>query len=354
MNLLKVFDNLQTQFISGFKIYLDLGTSTTRIGAADKGVILKEPSYLAYNSLAHEYIFFGDEAKNILGKTPEFLTIVRPMISGIVSDFDAEVALVKKFLERSIHPYMNQYFLLKPPLTALATFPSIATEIEQKAVEEVALKAQCTTVTLIKKPLATAAGCGINILSHTPHLIVDMGGGLIEISIVSGGGIVAAKTLKNAGEHMDKLIGSYAYLKHGITLGEATCKKLKIECFNLDNKDGVMLVRGKSLENGLPKSVKIRTGDIKEALINSFAQVADAVKDLIEFSPPEVVDEIFDSGMYLTGGLSSVSGIESFFKEELKIEVVKPPHFADASIYGLIAIDKQKDLLNRLANYSRN
>jgi len=180
-----------------------------------------------------------------------------------------------------------------------------------------------------------------------------MGGGLIEISIVSGGGIVSNKTLKLGGEHMDKLIGNYIYLKHGVILGDATCERLKTECFNLTGEEKIQLVRGKSLENGLPKSVKIKTGDIKEALLNPLIQITDAIKELIEIAPPEVVDDIFDSGMYLTGKLASIPGIESFFKEEIKLEVLKPEHYADASIYGLMSIDRQKGLLNKMLGNRR-
>jgi len=354
LQILDWLKNIPIPFITNFKVYFDLGTSTTRIAVKDKGIVLKEPSFLAYNSQSKDYIFFGSEAKNILGKTPEFLKIVRPIVNGIVSDFDAETVLTKRFIEKSISPYTAQFSFLAPPLEALAVFPIIATEIEQKAVEEVILKAQCSSVTLIKKPLAVAAGCGFNVFSHRPNLILDMGGGLIEISIVSGGGIVTNKTLKNAGEHMDKLIANYIYLKHGVMLGEATCERLKIECFNFTGQEKVSLVRGKSLENGLPKSVKIRTDDIREALLNNFIQIVDAVKELIEVSPPEVVDEIFDSGMYLTGRLASIEGLEKFFSEELKIEVVKPTHFADAAIYGLSLLDKEKDTIYRIASYSRS
>jgi len=336
-------------FLTTFKVYFDLGTSSTRIAIKEKGVVLKEPTALAYNSQSRDYIFFGSEAKNILGKTPEFLKIIRPIVGGIVSDFDAEVALTRKFIEKSVSPYISQLSILKPPMEALAVFPVIATEIEQKAVEEVILKAQCSSVSLIKKPLAVAAGCGLNIFSHKPSLILDMGGGLIEISIVSGGGIVTNKTLKNAGEHMDKLIANYVYLKHGVILGEATCEKLKIECFHFAEEEKISLVRGKSLENGLPKSVKVKTSDIREALYNNFVQIVEAIKELIEISPPEVIDEVFDTGIFLTGTLASIPGIEKFFGDEIKIEVFKPTHFADAAIYGLSILDKEKNAVDRVA-----
>ncbi|MFA5136822.1 MAG: rod shape-determining protein [Patescibacteria group bacterium] len=353
-SLFDTLRNISLPFFTGFKVYFDLGTTTTRIAIKDKGIVLKEPSFLAYNTEVKDYIFFGTEAKNIMGKTPEFLKIIRPIISGIVSDFDAEVALIKKFIERSVSPYLQSRIFIQPPLEALAVFPVITTEIEQKAVEEAILKAQCNSVTLIKKPLASAAGCDINIFSHKPNLILDMGGGLIEISIISGGGIVTNKTLKNAGEHMDKLIANYVYLKHGVVLGEATCERLKLECFNFTGEEKIQLVRGKSLENGLPKSVKIKTSDVREALYNNFIQITDAIKELIELSPPEVVDEVFDTGIFLTGKLAAIEGLDTFLNQEVKIEVNKTPHFSDAAIYGLAVLDKEKGVVQKIASYTRN
>ncbi len=347
-NPLSFFTFRSFPFLKPLKIYCDLGTSTTRIAVKEKGIVLREPSYIAFNSQSNDYIFIGSEAKNILGKTPEFLKIKKPVVNGVISDFDAEVALMNRFINRSISPYLHENPLLKPTVVALTTYPSIATEIEQKAVEEVILKSTATAVQMIEKPLATAAGCGINIFSHNPQLIIDMGGGLVEISIVSGGGIVSRKTLKNAGEHMDKLIANYIYLKHGIILGEITCENLKMNCFHFQEKEIVQLVRGKSLENGLPKSIKVKSDEIKEALQSNFTQIIEATKELIELSPPEIVDDIFDQGILLTGKLAEIKGIDAFFSKELGINTSIPPHFADATINGLIALDKMPHAIERL------
>jgi len=345
------FDSLRKfrlPFFGSLGIYADLGTSTTRLAIKDKGIVLKEPTYLAFNSLSRSYIFCGREAKDIVGKTPEFLKIVRPMVGGIVSDFDAEVAIIRFFIEKSIYPYLRQFPLVKPTLSALAAYPVIATEIEQKAVEEVMLKAGCASVNMIERPLATAAGCGLDIFSHTPNLIVDLGGGITEISVVSGGGIVASKTIKHSGEHMDKLIGNYIYLKHGVTLGEATCERLKTELFTFEGENKMMVVRGKSLENGLPKSIKITSLDVKEALLTAFMAIVDAIKELVELSPPEIVDEIYERGILLTGQFASVKGLERFFKDEIKIETTSVKNYQDATINGLMLIDKLPGAAERL------
>ena len=291
-----------------------------------------------------EYLFFGSEAKQILGKTPEFLHIVKPMVNGIVSDFDTEVALLRYYIEKSITPYTRS-MLIKPPIHAITAVPTIATEIEQKAVEEALLKSGCSKVTMIRKPLATTAGAGFNVFYHKPHLVVDIGAGVTEISVISGGGIVSFKSLKQAGEYMDKVIANYIHLKHGVVLGEATCEKLKISCLNFGDTEVSELVRGKSLENGLPKSVKIRSSELREALTPTYTLIIDTVKELIEMSPPEIVNDIFQEGILLTGKAALIPGFSNFIAKELKIEVVVPEHADEATIYGLLKISESPDHL---------
>src|SRR3989338_8885765 len=251
LNLMDILRKIKLPFLTNFEIYFDLGTSITKMAIKDKGVILREPSFLGYNSRAKDYSFTGTEAKIILGKTPEFIRVIRPIVNGVISDFDAEVFLLRKFLERSVYLYSGNK-ILKPMMTGIATVPTIATEIEQKAVKEALLKIGMSQVFLVEKPLATAAGAGLNIFSHEPTLIVDLGGGLIELTVVGSGGILSQKTFKNAGDQMNKIIFNYVYLKYGIILGEATCEQLKIEILNFRNIEKIVVTRGKSLENGLP------------------------------------------------------------------------------------------------------
>lgn len=333
---------------STVELYFDLGTSQTKIGIKDKGVILREPTYLGYNTRIGEFIFFGREAKSIVGKTPDFIKITRPVVNGVISDFDAEVALIKKFLEQSVYLYFSNK-LIKPLIRAVTIIPSIATEIEQKAVEEALLKAGSSEVYLIEKSLATAAGCNIDIFSHQPNLIADLGGGLIELSIVSSGGIVSQKNLKTAGDHMNKLIYNYIYLKYGVILGEATCESLKIELLNFVNNEKATTIRGKSLETGLPKSVRITTSDIKEALLTNFNQISDGIKELIEDAPPEILDELLKRGIIITGGLAQIEGIDRFFSTEMKIDVYRVEDVNNATINGLMKLSKNFDQIIRLA-----
>jgi len=346
-NLIDKLTKIKLPFFSNFEIYFDIGTSVTKIAIKNKGVILREPTVLAYNSKAKEYIFFGGEAKSIIGKTPDFIKIIKPVSSGVISDFDAQVALLKKFLERSVNLYFKNSWI-KPPLTGIASVPMNATEIEQKAVEEALYKAGLTQVFLIEKPLATASGCLINVFSHEPSMVVDLGGGLIELSIVGSGGIISQKTLKIAGEAMNKIIYNYIYLKYGLILGESTTELLKLNLLNFNDDEKTVPIRGKSLETGLPKSVKIKSSDIKEALLTSFNQIIDNIKELIESAPPEIVDEILKKGIILTGGMSKIKGIDRFISDEIKIKVGFNEHFESTTVHGLMRLARHEDDFSKL------
>lgn len=346
-NFLSKLGNIRIPILSNIEVYFDLGTSATRIAIKDKGIVLQEPTYLGFNNRIKDYIFFGKEAKVILGKTPDFIKIVQPVINGVISDFDAEVSLIKNCLEKSVFLYFSNQ-ILKPTIRGIASVPSIATEIEQKAVEEALLKAGCSSIMLVEKPIANAAGHHLNVFSHSPNLIVDLGGGLIEMAIISGGGIIAHKTLKNAGEHMNKLIYNYVYLKYGIILGENTCENLKINLLNFINDEKIATIRGKSLESGLPKSVRIKTSEIRESLINNFNQIIDGIKELIETSPPETIDELFKRGIILTGGLANVKGVDNFIASEIKMDTVCSNIPLENTINGLVNLSKRPENLSKL------
>lgn len=348
LNFIEKLSRIKIRFLSSVGLYLDLGTSNTRIAIKDKGIVLREATVLGLNKKTKEYIFFGQEAKSIIGKVPEFIEIDRPIINSTISHFDAAVALLHNFIQKALSPYASHYPLIKPGFAVTIAVPYIATEIEQKAVEEALLKVGASKVSIIHKPLASAIGCGFNIFAHKPVFIVDMGGGLIEMTIISGGGIVLQRSLKNAGEHMNKLIYNYIYLKHGLLLGELSCEELKMKLLNFEGVEKAIIVRGKSLETSLPKSVKIKTSDIKEALLSNFNHIIDTIREMIERSPPEIVDEIFDHGIILTGGLANIAGIHTFFSNELKIKLTPMENPDSATITGLIKIGRRGEMLERL------
>lgn len=348
MNFIQNLKKMRVPVLSTLNVAIDFGTTNLRIGIRDKGITLDEPTAIGRNIKTNEYVFFGNEAKSIMGKVPDFIKIERPIINSIISSFDGTVALLEQNLQRSVAPYLSAYPFLKPSVHMHAAVPSIATEIEQKAVEEVLQKCGASEISIYEKAVVTGIGCGFNIFVHQPICIIDMGGGTIEISILSGGGVVTQKTLKTAGDHMNRVIYNYLYLKHGIMIGENSCEDLKITLANFGDEEKATLVRGKSLENGLPKSVKVRSSDVKEALLTTFNHILDAMKEVIELSPPEVVDELYKNGVILTGGLAQIQGLDQFFSSELNLPVKISEHKQHATINGILKVSRRSEQVHRL------
>lgn len=348
MNFIQNFKKVRVPLLNAMNVAVDLGTVQLRIGIREKGINLDEPSIVAKNIKNNEYVFFGSEARSIVGKVPEYIKIEKPIVNSIISSFDGSVALLQKNMQRAVAPYLHSYPLIKPGLHIHAAVPSIATEIEQKAVEEVLYKCGASEVSIYEKAVVTGIGCGCNIFIHHPVCIIDMGGGLVEISILSGGGVVLQKTLKTAGEHMNKLVYNYLYLKHGIILGENTCEEMKKALITFGDEDAVMQVRGKSLETGLPKSIKVRSADIKEALLTSFNHILDAMKEVIELAPPEIVDELYKNGILLTGGLANIPKIADYFSTELQLPVKIAEQKQHATINGILKISRRAEMVQKL------
>lgn len=346
--ILSKIQTLSSRLLGGAIVALDVGTSTIRIGIHEKGVVLREPAYIGLNTKTNEYLFFGEEAKEIYGKAPNFIHVVRPLNNGIIADFDANTLLIRHFLEKSVYPFFLNKSFLKSKLIGYTVVPVSSTEVEQKAIQESLLKAGLSEVFLIEKSLATAAGANLPVFSHTPWFVVDIGGGLIEMAVIIMGGIVAYKAVKNAGRHMDGLLINYIHLKYGVAIGEQTAENLKIALFALDNEQKVATVRGKSLENGLPKSIRVKSNDVKEALVGSLNHIIDMAKELMETVPPEIIDGILKNGIVLTGNLARIKGIDAFFTADLKIPVMMAENPEDTTINGLLKLIGDKDHLKKV------
>jgi rod shape-determining protein MreB len=336
-----------SSFLSQTRVAIDIGTSMTRIGIDDKGIVLREPTFVGHNVRTGQALFLGDEAKQIYGKAPEFIKIVKPIENSIISDFDSTVALVREFLRKSVYPYYHSSFI-KKGLAAYTAVPSSSTEVEQKALREALLKAGFNSAYLLDRSVVSAIGTGSNIFTNKPVFVVDMGAGSIEVALIIMGGIVNAKVLKVGGDHMDKLIYNYLHLKYGLIIGEQTAELLKNDLYSLAESKAVKPIRGKSLENGLPKSVRVSSNDIREALSIPLNHIVDGIKELIETSPPEIIDGLIKSGAVLCGNLARVPGIDAFIMNEVKIPVIVAKHPEDAAVRGILELFKDEVKLKRV------
>ena len=334
-------------FSSGTRVAIDIGTSLTRIALEDKGIVLREPTCVGNNMRTGQALFLGEEAKNIFGKAPEFIKVIKPFENSIISDFDASVSLIHAFLRKAVFPYSHASFIRKG-LMAYAPVPTSSTEVEQKALQEALIKAGFHKAHLVDRPVVTALGAGCDVFTSKPVFVVDIGAGSVELAIIIMGGIVHSRVLKIGGDHMDKLIYNYLHLKYGLIIGELTAENLKNELYTLDDKKLTKTIRGKSLENGLPKSVRVTSADIREALSVPLNRIIDGMKELIETSPPEIIDGLIRSGAVLTGGLAQVPGIDQHIMKEVKIPVEIAHEPADATVRGIFSLFEDEERLKRV------
>ncbi len=313
----------------------------------EKGIVLRESTYVGHNQRTGEALFLGEEAKNIFGKAPEYIKIIKPFENSIISDFDATVSLVHAFLKKAVHPYTHTSFIRRG-LIGYAPVPTSSTEVEQKALQEALIKAGFQKAYLVDRPVVTALGAGYDVFTSKPVFVVDMGAGSVEMAIILMGGIVHSRVLKIGGDHLDKLIYNYLHLKYGLIIGDLTAEQLKIELYALDDSKSFKAIRGKSLENGLPKSVRVTSADIREALSVPLNRIIDSMKELIETAPPEIIDGLIRSGAILTGGLAQVPGIDQHIMKEVKMPVVVAKEPLDATIRGIMSLFAHEDKLKRV------
>jgi rod shape-determining protein MreB and related proteins len=338
-------------FSAHTKVGLDIGTAFTRIAIHEKGIVLREPTFVGHNVRTGQALFLGEEAKQIYGKAPEFIKIIKPFENSIISDFDATVSLVQAFLKKAVYPYYHASFIRKG-LAAYAPVPTSSTEVEQKALQEALIKAGFQEAYLVDKPVVTAIGAGYDVFSNKPVFVIDLGAGSVEMAIIIMGGIVSSRVLKIGGDHMDKLIYNYLHLKYGLIVGEQTAELLKNDLYALNDSKEVKAVRGKSLENGLPKSVRVSAADIREALSVPLNRIIDGIKELIESAPPEIIDGMIRSGAVLTGSLAKVPDIDQFIMREVKMPVVVAKDPEDATIRGIASLFNDPEHMKRvIINY---
>jgi rod shape-determining protein MreB len=255
---------------------------------------------------------------------------------------------MKHFFYLSVFPYFSKKFIVKTNSTAYTICSSSSTEVEERAIQEALIKSGVLKTIVIEKTIAAAVGCGLPVLSQEPIFIVDLGAGLFELSIILMGGIVQSKSLKSAGDTLDRTLQNYIHLKHGVLLGDNTIENIKIKLLDFGSTQESIVIRGKSIENGLPKSIRIKTNDVREALISQFMYLIESIKEIIESAPPEIIDETIKRGIVLTGGIAKTPFIDDYLSKEIKIPVIIPENPDQATILGLQKISTDKKAYQKL------
>lgn len=316
-----MFDRIKKLFsFLSLDMAIDLGTANSLVYVKDKGIIINEPSVVAINNKTGQVLAIGEEAKKMVGRTPSHITATRPLVNGVISDFEVTEQMLKYFIEKAVAGSKKVFGLGYSPRVIIG-IPCGVTEVERKAVRDAAKNVGARTVFLIEEPLASAIGAKLPIQEPGGNFIVDIGGGTSEIAVISLGGIVASKSLRVAGDKLNDDIVQFAQKEYKLLIGERTAEQIKIaigSALPLKEKRE-MPMRGRNLVTGLPEEVVVFNDDIQRALDRSVKQIVAAIKTTIEETPPELLADVMTNGIYLAGGGSLLKGLDVLISKETKM-----------------------------------
>lgn len=311
-------------------IGIDLGTANTLVCMKGKGIVMREPSVVAVDIRNDTVLAVGQQARDMIGRTPGSIVAVRPLKDGVIADFDITATMLKHFIRKAAKPSLFS----KPRI--IICMPTGVTEVERRAVESAAVQASGSkNIMLIEEPMAAAIGAGLPVDEPTGSMVVDIGGGTSEVAVISLGDIVTACSVRVAGDKFDEAIVTYIKKKYNLLIGDRTAEEIKIAIGSAypysDEKD--MLIKGRSLESGLPKDITITAEEIRDALKDPLMIIIDAIKDTLEKTPPELSADIIDHGIMLTGGGALLRGLDRLVMQETGM----PVHVADRPLDCVVA-----------------
>ncbi|NLZ74779.1 rod shape-determining protein [Candidatus Falkowbacteria bacterium] len=334
-----MFNNLIGKF--SHDLGIDLGTRNTLIYMADKGTVINEPSVVAINKRTNEILEVGEAAKKMVGKTPGHIEAIKPLVEGVISDFEITEKMLKYFITK-VHG--ENFALIARPRVVIG-IPLDLTEVEKKAVEDAARSAGARKVYLIEEAMAAAIGARLPVTEATATMIVDIGGGTSEIAVISLGGVVAWRSIKAASNEFDNNIIEYIREEFNILIGEQLAESIKINIGSAvpleETKE--MEVRGRDLLTGLPKAIMINDKQVREAISRTVNKIIETIKTILETTPPELVSDIYERGLYLSGGGALMRGLDQAISQAAKIpvKIVDDPLTCVARGTGLLLGNKE-------------
>ena len=300
-------------------IGIDLGTANTLVNVRGKGIVIDEPSWVAIEKKTRKVLAIGNEAKEMVGRTPANIVAIRPLRGGVISDFDITEKMIHYFIGK-VHDHV---ILPIPRPRVVVGIPNGCTEVEKRAAYDATVSAGAREAYLIEEPMAAALGAGLPITEAMGSMIIDVGGGTTEVAVFALGGIVVSRSIRVAGDEMDEDIIQYARQKYNITIGERTAEKVKIEigsAYPLPEETTTIL-RGRNLITGLPQAIEVSSIEIREALSGSVNLIVDTAKDALDETPPELVADLMEQGIALAGGVGQLRGLAERLSDETKIHV---------------------------------
>lgn len=327
---------------------IDLGTVNTLVAIKGKGVVIREPSVVAVHKKSKQVLAIGAEAKKMIGRTPMAIEAVRPLRDGVISDFDTTEAMLRHFIQK-VHSTPSKFPKIPRPRVVIG-IPSGVTEVERRAVVDAALSAGARVAYLIEEPMADAIGADLKIEDPEGNLLVDIGGGTTEIAVISLGGMVINRSIRTAGDEMDQDIITYMKGRYGLLVGERTAENIKIELGSAVplSKEKEMVVRGREISSGLPKSIKVSSKEVREAISGTIDEIISHVQEVLEETPPELLSDVLERGIILTGGGALIAGLDKRLSEETKMPVWVADDPLTTVVRGCCKVLNDLDLLEKV------
>ena len=326
-------------------IGVDLGTANTLVCVKGKGIIMREPSVVAYDIRNDAVRAVGKEAKEMIGRTPGSIVAVRPLKDGVIADFDVTAAMLKRFVSVALKGSLFSRVRM------VICIPTGVTEVESRAVFDAAKQAGAYDVDLIEEAMAAAVGAGLPVQEATGNMIVDIGGGTSEMAVISLGDIVTSHSLRIAGDDLDEAIINYMRKKHNLLIGERTAEQIKIDIGSAkpyENETSIE-IKGRNVIDGLPKNVTITSAEVRDAMVDPISQIIDSIRSTLEKTPPELAADIIDSGITLTGGTAMLRGLAELIAEETGMPVSIAANPLDCVVLGAA---KRLEADSRFENYT--
>ncbi|EKR0233786.1 rod shape-determining protein [Listeria monocytogenes] len=301
-------------------IGIDLGTANILVYSKEKGIILNEPSVVALNTNDGKVLAIGQEAKEMIGKTPTSISAVRPMKDGVIADFDLTSGLLREIMRR-----ISVSGVRKPNVVVCT--PTGATSVERRAISDAVRSTGARSVVLIEEPVAAAIGADLPVAEPVANVIVDIGGGTSEIAIISYGGVVSSTSIRTGGDHMDEEIIQYIRKNYNLLIGQTTAERIKMELgyAPIEHVTQTADIRGRDLLTGLPKTIQVSSTEIQSALAETLQRILEAIRNTLELCPPELSGDIVDRGIILSGGGSLLQGFRDWLVQEIDVPVHMAP-----------------------------
>lgn len=310
---------------------IDLGTANTLVYVKGKGIVLNEPTIVAINKKTGQLVAVGNEAKTMQGRTPQHIEVIRPLVDGVISDFE----VTEEMLSYLINKVQSEMRSLVAPRMLIGV-PSGITNVEMRAARDAAKNAGAREVFLIEEPMAAAIGSKLPVSKAGGSMIIDIGGGTTDIAVISLNGIVVAKNLRVAGDHLNVSIASYVRDQFKVYVGEKTAEEAKIALASVraDGSGNEMVIRGRDVMTGLPREVIITASDVRDAVANQVETIVDATRSVLEKTPPEVMSDIMQRGIHICGGGALIPGLSAFLEETLQVPIIVVPDPLRAVVRG--------------------